>query len=86
MELALHAGRAWVRCGARIALARLLVLPADSGVQLHVGGQREETGKRSVALYSRTGEGAWVQNATGELEMSAGQQASAELESCGAGR
>ncbi|HKP55149.1 MAG TPA: beta-ketoacyl synthase N-terminal-like domain-containing protein, partial [Polyangiales bacterium] len=82
LELALHAGRALGFGVVReLVLGQPLVLPEDSGVQLQLSvGSEEEAGTRSVALYSRTGEGAWVQNATGELSLSAGQEASAELE------
>ncbi|HKP59039.1 MAG TPA: type I polyketide synthase, partial [Polyangiales bacterium] len=83
LELALHAGRALgfglVR---ELVLGQPLVLPADGGVQLQLSvGSEEEAGTRSVALYSRTGEGAWVQHATGELSPGAGLPVNEELRS-----
>ncbi|HKP56550.1 MAG TPA: beta-ketoacyl synthase N-terminal-like domain-containing protein, partial [Polyangiales bacterium] len=82
LELALHAGRALgFEVVRELVLAQPLVLPPDSGVRLHLSvGSEDAQGKRSISLYSRAGEGAWVQNATGELEQGAGQETSAGFE------
>ncbi|HKP57239.1 MAG TPA: beta-ketoacyl synthase N-terminal-like domain-containing protein, partial [Polyangiales bacterium] len=82
LELALHAGRALgFEVVRELVLAQPLVLPPDGGVQLQLSvGSEVEKGKRSVSLYSRTDEGAWVQNATGELSLAAGLPASGEFE------
>ncbi|WP_435138072.1 SDR family NAD(P)-dependent oxidoreductase, partial [Actinacidiphila sp. bgisy144] len=70
VDLAVHAGDL-AGCGVleELTLQEPLVLPEHGGVQLqvHVGDSDGGSGRRTVVVSSREGEGEWVRNAVGEL-------------------
>ncbi|MBI0316343.1 type I polyketide synthase [Streptomyces javensis] len=70
VDLAVHAGDL-AGCGVleELTLQEPLLLPSSGGVQLqvHVGGSDGDSGRRTVTVSSREGEGEWVRNAVGVL-------------------
>ncbi|MFI2584874.1 SDR family NAD(P)-dependent oxidoreductase, partial [Streptomyces rochei] len=74
VELALRAGEQ-AGCGVveELTLEAPLVLPERGGVQLQVVVGAEESGRRSVGVFSRAGgdlDGVWVRHATGVVVVS----------------
>ncbi|WP_435179445.1 SDR family NAD(P)-dependent oxidoreductase, partial [Actinacidiphila sp. bgisy145] len=70
VDLAVHAGDL-AGCGVleELTLQEPLVLPASGGVQvqIHLGDSDGDSGRRTVVVSSREGEGEWVRNAVGVL-------------------
>ncbi|MEU2340135.1 SDR family NAD(P)-dependent oxidoreductase, partial [Streptomyces sp. NPDC013172] len=70
VDLAVHAGDL-AGCGVleELTLQEPLLLPSSGGVQLQVqvGDSDSDTGRRTVMVSSREGEGEWVRNAVGVL-------------------
>ncbi|MFS8104568.1 SDR family NAD(P)-dependent oxidoreductase [Lentzea alba] len=69
LELALRAAQeAGCDLVEELTISAPLVLPADEAVQLQVAvGGPDDTGRRTVAVYSRVANGAWVCHADGVL-------------------
>nr|BAO66542.1 type I polyketide synthase [Streptomyces sp. MJ635-86F5] len=88
VELAIRAGDQ-VGCGRieELTLQAPLVLPVEGAVQVQVVvGAGDESGRRAVAVYSRTADGAglapeWTEHATGVLVPSSGRSTGVELSS-----
>ncbi|MEU6201923.1 acyltransferase domain-containing protein, partial [Streptomyces sp. NPDC047061] len=82
VDLAMHAGDL-AGCGVleELTLQEPLVLPGSGGVQLqvHVGDSDGDSGRRSVTVSSREGEGEWVRHAVGELAPADGEPVPAPL-------
>ncbi|WP_435138163.1 polyketide synthase dehydratase domain-containing protein, partial [Actinacidiphila sp. bgisy144] len=76
VDLAVHAGDL-AGCGVleELTLQEPLVLPASGGVQVqvHVGDSDGGSGRRSVTVSSREGEGEWVRHAVGLLAPADGE-------------
>ncbi|MEU3522220.1 SDR family NAD(P)-dependent oxidoreductase, partial [Streptomyces sp. NPDC006654] len=70
VDLAIHAGDL-AGCGVleELTLQEPLVIPGSGGVQLQVqvGDSDGDSGRRTVMISSREGEGEWVRNAVGVL-------------------
>ncbi|WP_037966668.1 polyketide synthase dehydratase domain-containing protein, partial [Streptomyces sp. PRh5] len=68
VDLAIHAGDL-AGCGTleELTLQEPLVLPGQGGVQLQVHVGDSDSGRRSVTVSSREGEGEWVRHAVGVL-------------------
>ncbi|WP_435179130.1 SDR family NAD(P)-dependent oxidoreductase [Actinacidiphila sp. bgisy145] len=76
VDLAMHAADL-AGCGLleELTLQEPLVLPSSGGVQLqvHVGDSDGDSGRRTVTVSSREGEGEWVRNAVGVLAPADGE-------------
>ncbi|WP_425557018.1 SDR family NAD(P)-dependent oxidoreductase [Kitasatospora viridis] len=83
VDLAVHAGDL-AGCGTleELTLQEPLVLPGQGGVQLqvHVGDSDGDSGRRTVTVSSREGEGEWVRNAVGVLASVDAEPAPARLD------
>ncbi|MFG2833304.1 SDR family NAD(P)-dependent oxidoreductase, partial [Streptomyces sp. NPDC048434] len=82
VDLAVHAGDL-AGCGMleELTLQEPLVLPGSGGVQLqiHVGDSDGDSGRRTVTVSSREGEGEWVRHAVGVLAPVGSEPAPAPL-------
>ncbi|WP_344318261.1 acyltransferase domain-containing protein, partial [Streptomyces javensis] len=82
VDLAVHAGDL-AGCGVleELTLQEPLILPTQGGVQLQVqvGDSDGDSGRRTVTVSSRTGEGSWVRHAVGVLAPSGSEPAPAPL-------
>nr|WP_276525451.1 type I polyketide synthase [Streptomyces rapamycinicus] len=82
MDLAVHAGDL-AGCGTleELTLQEPLTLPGQGGVQLqvHVGDSDDDSGRRTVTVSSREGEGEWVRHAVGVLTPAGSEPAPAPL-------
>ncbi|MGW7695375.1 SDR family NAD(P)-dependent oxidoreductase [Streptomyces asiaticus] len=82
VDLAIHAGDL-AGCGTleELTLQEPLILPGSGGVQLQVqvGDSDDDSGRRTVTVSSREGEGEWVRNAVGVLAAADGETAPAPL-------
>ncbi|MFE2189024.1 acyltransferase domain-containing protein, partial [Streptomyces sp. NPDC059455] len=82
VDLAIHAGDL-AGCGTleELTLQEPLILPGSGGVQLQVqvGDSDDDSGRRTVTVSSREGEGEWVRNAVGVLAAADGEPAPAPL-------
>ncbi|MFD3701436.1 SDR family NAD(P)-dependent oxidoreductase, partial [Streptomyces sp. NPDC058646] len=80
VELAVRAGEQ-VGCDQveELLLSAPLVLPERDGVQLQlVVGEADDSGRRTVDIHSRTGDGAWLLNAHGVLAAGTGSEGAGE--------
>ncbi|GHI02676.1 hypothetical protein Scel_09970 [Streptomyces cellostaticus] len=82
VDLAVHAGDL-AGCGVleELTLQEPLVLPGSGGVQLQiqVGDSDGDSGRRTVMVSSREGEGSWVRHAVGALAPAGSEPAPAPL-------
>ncbi|WP_317931630.1 SDR family NAD(P)-dependent oxidoreductase [Streptomyces cellostaticus] len=82
VDLAVHAGDL-AGCGVleELTLQEPLVLPGSGGVQLQiqVGDSDGDSGRRTVTVSSREGEGEWVRHAVGALAPAGSEPAPAPL-------
>ncbi|WP_335984696.1 polyketide synthase dehydratase domain-containing protein, partial [Streptomyces sp. CA2R106] len=76
VDLAVHAGDL-AGCGVleELTLQEPLILPEHGGVQVqvHVGDSDGGSGRRTVTVSSREGEGEWVRHAVGLLAPADGE-------------
>ncbi|MGW7596003.1 polyketide synthase dehydratase domain-containing protein, partial [Streptomyces rubiginosohelvolus] len=81
VDLAIHAGDL-AGCGTleELTLQEPLILPGQGGVQLQVHVGDSDSGRRTVTVSSREGEGEWVRNAVGVLAAADGETAPIPLD------